>query len=279
VSIPVPPDDVGTPESCGIAVSVTCVLCGTGTDGKPDCGNVRGGVDGPDCNAFASSFTPNPSSLSSEEEECVKYVKYDYDVTVSGPPYHALFAGAYRYRTNSYWNTQYGNPRAIHPDKVGQDLTPFETMEAGYVQYTTMHWEGEMVDFCTKGSGVDTTFQFLTQSSEAGLCAISDGYRLVTNDVAAVASPAAEVAPQPMGAEEVPSVAEEEMRIAPEDVEVEETRDEEPTLEQGLELEQGLAVSAVAEETSGAAASWGGGGGASAILVGVAGIVAAGMNW
>ena len=47
-----PPLDVGTPESCGVTNAVRCVLCGFGSDGRPDCGNSRGGVDGAECNSY-----------------------------------------------------------------------------------------------------------------------------------------------------------------------------------------------------------------------------------
>ena len=170
---PVPPPDVGTPESCGIQNVVGCVLCGTGTDGKADCANSMGGVDGPDCNAYAP---PDAGS-------CTRYVKYTYDVDVSAPPYNAIYGGAFRYRADSYWDGQYGNPREFNPERVGDNITPWETMAPGFVQYRMMQWESEFVNFCLSGSSVNTTFQFTTTSEEAGQCAISDGYQLVTRDV------------------------------------------------------------------------------------------------
>ena len=102
---------------------------------------------------------------------------------VSAPPYNAIYGGAFRYREDSYWEDQYGNPREFNPSRVGDNITPWENMAPGFVQYSMRQWEGEIVNFCLSASSVNTTFQFTTTSEEAGPCAISDGYQLVTRDV------------------------------------------------------------------------------------------------
>ena len=140
-----------------------------------------GGLDGPDCNAYVPA----------DAAECTRHVKYTYNVDVSAPPYNAIYSGAFRYRADSYWEDQYGNPREFNPSRVGDNITPWENMAPGFVQYTMMQWEGEVVNFCMASSSVNTTFQFTTTSDEAGQCAISDGYELITRDV-----------PFPMSAEE-----------------------------------------------------------------------------
>lgn len=101
----------------------------------------------------------------------------------SGPPYNAIYGGAFRYREDSYWEDQYGNPREFNPSRVGDNITPWENMAPGFVQYSMRQWEGEIVNFCLSASSVNTTFQFTTTSEEAGECAISDGYELITRDV------------------------------------------------------------------------------------------------
>ena len=183
-----PPPDVGTPESCGIANAVGCVLCGNGSDGSPDCGNARGGVDGAECNAYVPATGAG----------CTRHVKYTYDVDVSAPPYNAIYEGAFRYRAGSWWDEEYGNPREFNPDRVGDNITPWTTMAPGFVQYRMMQWEGEIVDFCLESSSVNTAFQFATSSDAAGECAISDGYELVTQDLALATPMSAEppVAPE-----------------------------------------------------------------------------------
>ena len=162
---------MGTPKSCGIQNTVGCVLCGTGSDGKPDCGNSD--LDGPDCNAY----------IPADAGSCTRHVKYTYNVDVSGPPYNAIYSGAFRYRADSYWNDQYGNPREFNPSRVGDNITPWETMAPGSVQYSMRQWEGEIVNFCLQSSTVNTTFQFTTTSEAEGQCAISEGYELITRDV------------------------------------------------------------------------------------------------